>query len=78
MQTMNTDQQTFYPNSTGPYYLSNGIDQRKFFYIKKFILIFFYFIFIDFPMRNPNTYASTPRMPQQVKTCLFFFCILNL
>jgi hypothetical protein len=43
---MNTDQQTFYPNSTGPYYLSNGIDQRKIFYIKKFILNIFLYHFL--------------------------------
>ena len=37
MQIMNTDQQTYYSNSTGPqqvagnYYLSNGIEPRKIF-----------------------------------------------
>jgi hypothetical protein len=39
MQTMNTDQQTYYTNPTGPhqapngFYQSNGIEQREFLFI---------------------------------------------
>jgi len=74
MQTMNTDQQTYFPNPTGPhpatagYYIPNGIEPRKFYSKINLLNILFYFIFIDFSVRNPNAFASTSRMPQQVKT----------
>jgi hypothetical protein len=40
MHAMNTDQQTYYSNPTGPhqgtggYYIANGVDQRRYFLIK--------------------------------------------
>ncbi len=46
MQTMNTDQQTYYANPAGPYqapngyYQSNGIEQRKFLFINNLLNIF--------------------------------------
>jgi hypothetical protein len=40
MQTMNTDQPAFFPNSAGPhpatagFYMPTGLDQRKYFYLQ--------------------------------------------
>jgi hypothetical protein len=72
MQAMNTEQ-TYYPTSPGSqqagaeFLLTNGIHPRKYF-SKKFDESFFFVgnFSIAYPMRNPNTYSQTTRMPQQV------------
>lgn len=63
MQTMNTDQQSFFPNPTSAaYYPPNGLDQRR---IDSPVSKIELHLFLEYSMRTPGMYTGT-RMPAPV------------